>query len=504
MRRLISAILVAAVLFGPAYGQDRTVDVTGLMVSSREQPAPRIGLGAPMYSPEQTASFVGAFQTGADGSVNRAQRAHEATVKAREVRMNPAATRSQMNEAERERQEAVREMNGTNGLLVGSMSSLVALMSRGEDDPTTERDGVEVTDVKTSRILENGRAVLNISGRAHNTGMERVELMPLAVAAVDANGFQLASQSSVLGKAALEPGEAYDFTVRFRKPPQYTATVDIRFSRVFQSRNFRGCDFFDPLIFNPRQIEVAKARAEATPVPLPEMGSGAPAYTAKELAILFPLLLNEAQVALNVSRTARRCPNDPPANLHSWRALFAQSDMVYEAWVATNAAEEVRRDAALGPVPAGELEAAELQRQVAVNAFVAGRPPPLRALSPDESPVRLEDVEISRTPEGAAAMIGQFHNTAQRSLPVHGLLVTVRDRHGLVVRETLRSPAPPLAPGEVRPFNFPLGIRGSVIDKVELAFRADAPLPPLTKKDENKDPCAAIPTPARRGPVLRP
>lgn len=371
MKRVVIAVTAGAMIHGAAFSQDSAV--SGLVITSGERPAPITGSGAPMYSPEQTASFVCSKQ-GDEQAVKLAEAAHRATVTARAVRRNPEATRSEMLRVERSRQDAVRAMLGVGAATQAQLVQMGVERFGGVEDPLTLRAGIKIEEVITRRMLENGRAVLLIGGKVKNTGVARAELVPLSTRVLDAGGFTLASQSSLLDKATLEPGETLTFVVRFRNPPHYISALRVGFSPQFQTRNSRSCDFFDPLTFNPRDPDVARIRAAATPVSLPKVGQGAPVYTAQELAQVFPKLLGQSQRAFDAAR-AGACPGDR----YGWRLLFQQSELAYEAWVATVATDEIRRDASLGPVGPGELEAAELQRQRTVNAYEASRRTPVAA-----------------------------------------------------------------------------------------------------------------------------
>lgn len=436
----------------PSLAQDDAAIVEGLVSARGEAPLPMVGRGAANYSPEQTASFLCVAE---DFPLNfltslPAQRAHEATLKAREVRIRAfrgEATAKEMEEAELERQEAVRR--GTNGA------------QRPQDYPL--RKGLSIEDVLTRRVLENGRSVLMVTGTVRNTTEAEVELPPMTVQAVDGRNFVLASQTSQLEAVTIGPSATIPFAFRFKNPPQYTVSVTPHFAPPFGVRNFRGCDFFDPLTFDPGKERVRRERAAVTPVAVPSVGVGAPAYTAKELAAMVRRARFDAENAFSNAANARSCAPMPP-----WRALMVMADGMEEAWIATNAAEEVRRDAARGVFLPNEVEDAELARQAAVRAFMAARPAPRVPTPSDHQGLSVGRLTLSG--DGETVVRGTVTNAGKERADMPPLLLTLVDKHGFVLTETVNRRGGRIRPGRGEDFSIEVAVPAALIGEARVVF----------------------------------
>lgn len=454
-RARTALVAVLILLMGsspPSLAQDEAAVVEGLISARGEAPLPMVGRGAANFSPEQTASFLCVAEGLPLNFLTSlpAQAAHEATLKAREVRMRAfrgEATAREMEQAELDRQRAVGRLAGQGRVT-------------GPAGPT--RSGLVIEGVQRRRVVENGRPVLLVTGKVRNTSANQVELPPLTVQALDVRSFILASQTSQLEEVFIGPGETQAFTFRFKNPPQYTAEVRPHFAPPFGVRNFRGCDFFDPLSFDPNQERVRRERAAVTPVPVPVVGDGAPAYTAKELAAMVQRARQDAQSSFSQRPSA--CA--PPA---PWRPLMVMADRMEEAWIATNAAEEVRRDAARGVFLASEVVEAELSRQLAVRAFMTARPPQRRPDPVDRPGLVVQGVQRSGTND--LVLRGEVLNSGRQRAPMPPLLVTVVDRYGFILTESLQRPDGQIRPGRTQEFritfDFPPTLVGEA--RVEIA-----------------------------------
>ncbi len=437
----------------PAIAQDGTDFVEGLNVARGEAPLPQVGRGAANYSPEQTASFLCEADDDALSFLTSmpAQRAHRATLKAREVRMRAfqgAASAKEMEEAELERQDAVRGIGGR---------------QTAADFPGPEAKGLVIEDVVRKRVLENGRAVLLITGKIRNTNTEETELPPMSVQALDVRGFMLAGQTSQLEEVSIAPGAVQAFTFRFKNPPQYTSEIKAHFAPPFGLRNFRGCDFFDPLTFDPNQERVRAERAAAIPVPVPRVGEGAPPYTPKELAAMVRRARSDAQTSFNVRGQGLAC-----APMQGWRPLMVMADEMEEAWIATTAAEEVRRDAARGVFLPAEVAEAELARQTAVRGFMKMRPSPRQPGPVNRPGIAVRDIQ--RDGSDTLVIRAEVGNSGKERVEMPPLLVTVVDKYGFILTETLQRPGGRIRAGGAGQFSVTIAVPPSLVGEVRVVI----------------------------------
>jgi hypothetical protein len=242
---LVSVIAALAIPLAPLHAQDAEPDgqIDGLLVVGGEAPVPEVGLGAPNYSPEQTAGVICAALDDHAGQTRifNLEKAHQATVRAKKARRDfrlGKASQGDVNGAELSRQLAVN-----------------AVMSPVKP-PLNYRDGLIVENVTQRRVIENGRGVLIVTGELRNFGPEPTETPPILLYAVDARGFALASQTNAIATERLAPGETASFTVRFRNPPAYTSKIVGAVAPPFQARAFRGCGFFDPALYDQASLDV--------------------------------------------------------------------------------------------------------------------------------------------------------------------------------------------------------------------------------------------------------
>jgi hypothetical protein len=461
MSRKILPFFMAIVCLAPmAHAQDAEEEITelaGVMVAYGEAPPPMVGSGAPNYSPEQTASFIcenqdlGVFRV-LTGPIMQA--AHDATLRAREVRKRAffgEAGDAEMIEAELDRQRAVGRLGGE---------------GRFEVTEARERDGLIISGIEYERVMENGRRVLIVTGQIENTNEAAVALPPVSMRSLDHRGFSLAGQTSQLDQIEIRSGEVLPFTLRFKNPPEYTVDVIAFVAPPFLVRNFRGCDFFDPLAFDPNESAVRRGGAGAdgpAPVAIPQVGEGAPYYSAAELASMVARARLEAQTAFGV--TERTACSEIPGR-REWRERMVLADRLEEAWIATNAAEEFRRDAATGLVYSEEVAEAELARQAAVRAVLyANRP---AQVSNIDRP-RIQVLTPTFTARGGGVRVRvEVQNAGQDRLSAPLLRIQLFDRNGMTVVESFQRMDRDIRAGRVQESNFDFDLPASLIAGVQV------------------------------------
>lgn len=409
---------------------------------------------APDFSSEQAAAMLCAATKGGFGEDN-ARRMHEATVKAEQARKDYDARRislKEMNRLELKRQDAVRAY-----LMPVPLLGMVVDFSEKKSDmpPPVFRSAVlENTDLFS--FTENGREVIAVSGVARNTGAERVELPPLTLRAIDKWGFSLAGQSSLLPFAALAPGEAKAFEVRFLNPPANTAEVYLHFAPPFMYRSRRDCEFFDPRTFDP-MAKLDAAPAAASPAP---QSGGSTDYTASELNQLTLFYRRESEIAWRCQNgVSAGCVVGSGAQRLHWRDMYVMSEAIDEAWVAVRAAEESRRRMAEGKGSQAEADAAELARQRAVARFkgLGERALARAGGSAKDVEVAMRTSTYGRDEDGLYVEIGgTMRNTSGAERKVDSLMVAFVDRLELPLSSVAVEAGVVLAPGETKEFSHRL------------------------------------------------
>lgn len=420
---------------------------------------------APNYSPEQTASMICvAERQGRDGGA--ARRVHAATLEAKAMRERLAAgtaTLKQADDAELDRQSAVLNYRMPIPLL-----GLFFSPRKKNDLPAPRFGDVLIENPDLYTFKENGKEVIAVTGVVRNAGPGRAELPPLTFEAIDEWDFILAGQTSLLPFEALEPGEARAFELRFNNPPAYTAEVYVHFVPPFGFRSRRDCDFFDPAKFDAESRFDAPI-AEAALAPLPEVGEGAPLYTAAELNLLTQYYRRES------SRVWRcRDPADKgcswSAHALNWRDMFRLADAIDEAWIALRAAEESRRRLAANAGTQAEADKAELARQRAIGLFMdMGE----RALARAGGSVRDVEIVLEKSMYGRdrsglyVDFAGTMTNTGAEPRAVDALMVAFVDRMELPLGSVAVDFPKTLKPGETARFMQRLQAREQAADDTQ-------------------------------------
>ena len=426
--------------------QDTTVDA--LTVTGGEAPLPIVGTGSPNYSPEQTASAIcfGLERGYAVATMRRLSEAHEATMDARMARR--AFTLGRVGEARVKAMELARQAAlPPKGPMVHVTAATL---------PKAEQAGLAIQNLTYERANERGKGVLLDKGQVRNISGGRLYLPPISLFAIDARDFVLAGQTNVIDPEVLEAGQSQAFAVRFRNPPAYTVRMQAAFAPPFQTRNFRGCEFLDPKVFDIGAIDVTRLAA-AMKNPSRPVVNEETTYTASQLAVLARIAFDdatEAYLATQATRSGVR-PATGCAAVQPWRKLMALSEKLDEAWVAANAAEEIRRDAKEGIFLPEEIREADRVRDAAFDAFRAARPVS-RALLPAPAGLSIETTEMRpRDHAGAEVVVAAtLRNDSGATVDQAPLLMTIKDRFGYVVSERIVNAAGPVRHNTSRTFSF--------------------------------------------------
>jgi hypothetical protein len=446
---IVAASVVLASPGAPAAQEDRLGLVDSLMVVGGEAPVPEVGPGEPNYSPEQTAGVICAALDERRGqtAIFNLEKAHQATVRAKKARRDfrlGKASQGEVNSTELARQLAIR----------GNMTRI-----RLSELAPSHRDGLVVENLTQRRTIEHGRPVMLVSGVVRNFGTERRETPPILIYAIDSRDFALASQTNAIETQELAPGESAAFTVRYRNPPAYTAKLHGTFAPPFLTRAYRGCGFFDPTLYDNASLDVQKLALQAKVTQRPPENGAAP-YFATELASMARITFLDAMDAYQ-SDQAVRAGTDPYrcAPAQGWRELLGLGELIEEAWIATNAAEEVRRDAKRDVFLPEEVEAADRARAAAIKAFMAARPKG-RTLGAPPANLAFEKlaVQLDGTNSNFFAVTGELRNNGDTPAVKAPVLVQVKDRFGYVISERhyrLTSVIPPKGSARFT-FNFEL------------------------------------------------
>lgn len=485
MRSVVTLALVAAVAVGPAVFPvalraqdagpsapasaadpappplplDNDNEVEALLVVGGEAPIPMIGLGAPAYSPEQTAAVICARSESRSSAnvITQLEQAHAATVRAKMSRRAfnlGKASQGEVNATEVERQKAISE---------------VMRRLRVEDISPSVRDGLTVENLKQTRLLEHGQPVMLVSGSVRNFGLETREVPPVVLHAVDARGFSLAGQTNAIDAEILKPGETATFIIRFRNPPAYTAKFHGTFAPDFLPRAFRGCGFLDPSLYDSASLNIETLNIKAQSATRPPEGI-VPPYVGMELAAFGRITFLDAMEAFNADREkdAGALPDGcvPP---QSWRDLLRLGDMIEEAWVATNAAEEARRDAPRGIFTAEEVNEAEQARVAAIQRFMQARPSSRKFEAPSAA-LAFEKLTIQtdRTRANFFSVVGDLRNNGDTPVVKPPVLIQVKDRYGYVISERFHRLNLTVPPKRVAQFTFNFDLPRSLGNKLDV------------------------------------
>jgi hypothetical protein len=408
---------------------------------------------APNYSPEQTASFVCLASRQNGFNADRARKAHEATVYAKEMREKlkaGTATGKQADDAELKRQDAVRAY----AMPVPLLGMLVDGSQKKSDLPEPTYQGVVIEYPDLFTFKENGKPVMAVSGTIRNTGTARVELPPLTLEALDEWEFVVAGQSSLLPFEAIEPGEARQFEMRFLNPPEYTAEIYVHFAPPFAYRNRRDCDFFDPSTFNADVKADALVQQGQTVAPPPAPDDATRPYSAAELNYLTQYYRRESATAWRCREAEKkRCLWTTHAL--RWRDMFAMSEAIDEAWIALRAADETRQRLAKGAATQAEVTAAEAARdkaQAAVREMGDKALARAGGSAPDVK-VELTGSTVGRDERGTfVGFSGVARNTGTQPRTVDALMVAFVDRLELPLSSVAVDYPVTLQPGESATF----------------------------------------------------
>ena len=236
-------------------------------------------------------------------------------------------------------------------------------------------------------------------------------------------------------------------------------------------------------------------------VPIPDIGQGAPQFSADELTVRRDVARKEARA---FSDCQRKADGVIPRVLFNVLAKDARERerLLVKAQAATLAAETVRTEAAKGLRTQAEVETAELARQAAVNAFVnqpkatsadadamdlrASRPGRNPSMAPlvdglarvvDErlklyqdargtsaapsyyADLRIQGVTLSQDEDEAGGFFlikGEVVNPRRSTIPMPPLSFLVFDKHGLELdrHSTWPERTARIGPGASRPFQF--------------------------------------------------
>lgn len=438
----------------------------------------------PDFSREQIASMV----CRTTGRPDKAVEAYKATVFAHETRLAFEAgqrTTKQTDDAEKKRQETVREL-----LPSGMLVSMFGARQKKGDLPRPMSRGLAIENADLFTFTENGVEVMAVSGVVRNTGTARTELPPLTLEALDRWEFILAGQTSLLPFEALEPGETRTFEMRFLNPPDTTAEVYVHFAPPFEYRARRDCDFFDPLTLDLTQFSnespaVAQVLAKATT-------GASPIHTAAELNILTRAYREQAAAAWNcrdgkdseppkgglqfakegageraegfsisisMGKPNMEAACAPAAKRLRWRDAFALAEATDEAWGAQRASEEARRRLAAGQATQADVDAADVAQQ---RAYALFRELGAKALARIGGSAPDVDIEIASSSFGYAGFdkggryvefSGKLRNMGTSPRRIDALMLALVDRLEQPMTSVTLDYTAELAPGESKDFS---------------------------------------------------
>lgn len=407
------------------------------------------------YSSEQTASMI-CLADKIGFRQERARKAHDATLRAHDLRAKAArgeASWKEADKAELQRQSAVIDSIGLSlfGFSIGARDV--------NDLPDPLYRGVVIEDADLFTFKENGKAVMAVSGMVRNASDKAVELPPVTLEALDRWRLQLAGQTSLLDTDALAPGESRPFELRFKNPPETTAEVYVHFAPPFIYRNPRDCDFFDPATF-----DAAASSASAAATAAAETAASGD-YTASELNLLTQWFRREAEKAWRCREAGKRCLWAPRAL--GWRDMFAISEASDEAWIATRAAVEARRPSPGVSPGAAATSAAEAAHKDSLERIrIMGERALARAGgSAPGVVVELVASTVGKDDNGSfVEIVGTARNTSDAPRTLEALMLAAVDRLDLPLASVAIDFPRTLAPGESVEFSqhVPIRIAGAI------------------------------------------
>ncbi len=428
---------------GNAHIGDHAFAVDRVVVTGRREASRRV----PDYSPDETASLICLMQKiGFDDG--NARKAHAATLVARDMRVAMTAGRAtpaEIETAERRREDAVQSALSPLPIVDIFFSPIV----RKRDLPQPSYKGVNLENITSVSVFENGREVTVVSGAARNTGKNRMEMPPLTLEALDRWDFVLSGQSSLLPFQYLEPGEARSFDIRLLNPPRNTSDVYVHFAPPFRYRWPRDCAFFDlarstsdgllgelPASQSKSVWEIIDDQLDAyTLAKAPELAEGAVAntYSATELNSLTRYFRREAAWAWDCRESAKSECAGADQRLQ-WRDMFAIAEAADEAWDAVQAFNTIERAQSEKALSSQAVADADKVRRHAIRALSALGEVALRRAGSSVPDVVVE-VTASRMKLDSAGLYlevaGRISNGASEARRVDALMIALVDRFGL-------------------------------------------------------------------------
>lgn len=421
-------------------GDDASAEDDRVVVTGQRNVSRRV----PDYSPDETAALICLMQKiGFDDG--NARKAHAETLVVRDMRVAMTAgraTQAEIEAAERRREDAVQSALSPLPIVDIFFSPIV----RKRDLPQPSYKGVNLENITSFSVFENGREVTVVSGAARNTGRTRMEMPPLTLEALDRWDFVLSGQSSLLPFQYLEPGEARSFDIRLLNPPRNTIDVYVHFAPPFRYRWPRDCAFFDsarstsdgllgelPASESRSVWEIIDDQLDAyslAKAPEPAEGAAANTYSATELNSLTRYFRREAAWAWDCRESARSECAGADQRLQ-WRDMFAIAEAADEAWDAVQAFKAVER-AQSERAPA--VADADTVRRDAIRSLSALGEVALRRGGSSVPDVVVE-VTASRMKLDQAGLYlevsGRMNNGASEARRVDALLIALVDRFGL-------------------------------------------------------------------------
>jgi hypothetical protein len=424
-------------------GDDASAEVDRVVVSGRREASRRV----PDYSPDETASLICLMQKiGFDDG--NARKAHAATLVARDMRVAMTAgraTQAEIETAERRREDAVQSALSPLPIVDIFFSPIV----RKRDLPQPSYRGVNLENITSVSVFENGREVTVVSGAARNTGKNRMEMPPLTLEALDRWDFVLSGQSSLLPFQYLEPGEARSFDIRLLNAPRNTSEVYVHFAPPFRYRWPRDCAFFDsarstsdgllgelPASQSRSVWEIIDDQLDAytlAKAPEPAEGAAANTYSATELNSLTRYFRREAAWAWDCRESKK--PDCAGADQRlQWRDMFAIAEAADEAWDAVQAFKAIEKAQSGKTLASPAVADADKVRRHAIRALSGLGEAALRRAGSSVPGVVVE-VTASRMKLDAAGLYlevaGRMNNGASEARRVDALLIALVDRFGL-------------------------------------------------------------------------
>jgi len=100
--------------------------------------------------------------------------------------------------------------------------------------------GLDLTEVRTISTLQNGNRVLVVDGRITSTVGRTVEVPPIRVSLIGANGAEIYNWRVRAEDSELEPGDSITFETQLAAPPQNAVTVRLSFDTMGFAPNDNG------------------------------------------------------------------------------------------------------------------------------------------------------------------------------------------------------------------------------------------------------------------------